>query len=173
MDKSWVKTEPRVGYWRHKTDLRLGNHSSTLSLQEHLAKTCFLVEAQGIEYFNKWQYQTPKLLVNQLELDWENIHKETHFLDLQRERQMTPSRPLVVPLPPLISPSLTWGIFRRWRFLSAFFTKAHNCLLQHLVFQQSGDWKKKEVLVLAQKEDVKHLPYISYYYAERKQTPPN
>lgn len=89
MDKSWGKTDSRAAHWRRKEDLRLDTHSSSLCLQEQLAKTRLLGEAQGIECFNKWHYQTLRLLIQpgpQVKQNWGTAHKQRHFLDLWKER---------------------------------------------------------------------------------------
>lgn len=135
MDKSWGKTDSRAAYWRRKADLRLDTHSSSLCLQEQLAKTRLLGEAQGIECFNKWHYQTLRLLIQpgpQVKQNWGSAHKQRHFLDLWKERKMMPLLSLGCPSTLSLLPHAHEVHLRRWRFLSVLSIQTHNYLFQHL-----------------------------------------
>lgn len=167
MDKNWVKTESEllIGDIRH---LRLETHFSSPCLQKQLTKTWLLGEAQEIECFNKWHYQTLRLLIQLrpwLEQDWENTHKQRHFLHLHRERQMMTLLSLGCPSVSVFSSMLTKATFKRWQFPSIYSIQTHNYLLQHLQFFQQPTYSRKmEPLVLGQNEDVKHQPYVRNNY---------
>lgn len=128
MYKSWSETHTRAAYGRHKADLRLETHFSSPHWQDQLAKTWLLAEVQRTKCFNKCRYQMPRLLIQperHLQWDWENMHKQRHFLHLQRGGGCL----WVVPLLRLFSPMLSRATFRRSWCLSI---QTHNHSLPHL-----------------------------------------